>query len=474
MSNCWSRPTRLWLCALTSVGLGACTAASSSTLDQSQGDDDGGVGRAPAEEDAAAGGGDALSEAEILERLARLSPASLPGPLPDGTNRYADDPAAAELGQKFFFEPRFSGPLLDSDNTGLPGTLGAVGETGRVACVSCHNPKNAFDDRRSPKAQISLGAGWTRRRAPSLLDFGQTRLLMWDGRRDTGHTQPIGVIQNPLEFNSSLSFVAQQVARYYRAEYEAVFGEMPEFEFDEIAPEDAGCRELEAGPLPKSCTKPSDTEPDVIRVVINVGKAISAYERLLTCGPSRFDAWMAGESDALTQDEQAGARWFIRAGCDTCHSGPFLSDQEFHNLGAANRSVNFIEPYDDPGAVTGLAAMLLDPLNSRGEYSDGYDGRLDVFTGDLEDYRGAFRTPTLRCVGQRPSFLHAGQARSLEDVLYLLNDGGNSSGYQGEKAEEVVALGLDSEAIAQLAAFLRALDGPGPTQNLRDEPELPE
>src|SRR4030095_8138764 len=41
-------------------------------------------------------------------------------------------------------------------------------------------------------------------------------------------------------------------------------------------------------------------------VVVNVGKALAAYQRLLSCGPSRFDAWVHGDEAALTEAEQRG------------------------------------------------------------------------------------------------------------------------------------------------------------------------
>ena len=72
---------------------------------------------------------------DVQARLALLSPAVLPGARPDVTNRYADDPRAAALGKKLFFDPRFSGPLLDEDDQGTAGTLGLRGETGRVSCA---------------------------------------------------------------------------------------------------------------------------------------------------------------------------------------------------------------------------------------------------------------------------------------------------------------------------------------------------
>src|SRR6185436_6090391 len=107
-----------------------------------------------------------------------------PAPPPDATNAYADDPRAAALGQALFFEPRFSGPLLEDDNDGTTGTLGVQGQTGRVSCAGCHLPEVDFLDGRSTRRQISLASGWTQRRTPSLLDFGQASILMWDGRRD--------------------------------------------------------------------------------------------------------------------------------------------------------------------------------------------------------------------------------------------------------------------------------------------------
>ncbi len=109
-----------------------------------------------------------------------------------------------------------------------------------------------------------------------------------------------------------------------------------------------------------------------------MGKAIGAYERLLSCGQSRFDQWMQGETDALSPSEQRGAQIFVgRGNCVGCHSGPFMSDQKFHNVGLqpATVAVVFIDA-NDPGALTGLASSLADPLNVAGKFSDGNDGRL--------------------------------------------------------------------------------------------------
>ena len=95
-------------------------------------------------------------EDDTHKLLLALSPEKLPAPPPDITNAHLDDPRTAVLGKKFFFDTRFSGPLLDETNNGEPGTLGKQGETGKVACVSCHLPQSQFSDTRSSRGQISL------------------------------------------------------------------------------------------------------------------------------------------------------------------------------------------------------------------------------------------------------------------------------------------------------------------------------
>ncbi len=395
----------------------------------------------------------------------------------DSTNRYADDPAAAALGQKLFFDPRFSGPLIDEANNGGTDTLGNQGETGKVSCAGCHVPRNgSFVDTRSARGQISLAAGWTHRRTPALLDLAWAPLLGWDGRRTTAFSVAFAVIESPLEFNSSRLFVAQQIARYYKSEFEAIFGAMPAL--DAYAPLEAataGCTIFPRDPVNGSCPKPGKDDAEVTRVVANMGKALDAYMRLLSCGSSRFDAWIGGDAAALNADEQAGAKLFVGKGrCDTCHSGPYLSDQKFHNVGARGGLMQFtgVDNSNDPGASVGLAAVHADPLGPSGMYSDGDDGRLDAIPTDMAALEGAFRTPGLRCLDHRLSYMHSGDFRSLSDVIDLFNEGGGKSGFVG--VPEIAPLGLTKVEHEQLIAFLLALQGPGPSTELRTAPQLPE
>jgi cytochrome c peroxidase len=427
---------------------------------------------------AACGGGEKpieMPQAEVTlrQRLETMSLTAVEGPPPDPTNKYVDDPAAAVLGKKLFFDTRFSGPLLDSANNGQPGTLGKVGEAGKVACASCHVPSGSFSDTRSSRGQISLGAAWSHRRAPSLLDVAHRRFFNWDGSRDSAFSQVFTPIEDAGEFNSSRLFVAQQLARLYAAEYEAIFGKLPDLSaYAPVAPSDAGCNVIPEGVVHGFCDKPGRDDPEVTRVVVNMGKAIQAYTRQLSCGPGRFDAWLAGDDAALSAEEQAGAALFAgKAGCVQCHDGPHLTDDYFHNVGMAPNFAFFVVPIPDNGASDGIAALRKDPLSSKGPYADGTDDRQGVLPQDTSALVGAFKTPSLRCVSRRPSFMRTGQFRSLEDVVLFFARGGNPSGYPG--VSENRPRDLSSEERAQLVAFLRALDGTGPEPSLVEPPVLP-
>ncbi|HEY2408688.1 MAG TPA: cytochrome c peroxidase [Polyangiaceae bacterium] len=415
--------------------------------------------------------------AQDMAALALLSPGTLPLPPADASNQFADNPQAATLGKQLFSDTSFSGPLLDSDNDGSAGSLGRVGETGKVACASCHLPSGGFSDTRSFQRQISLGAGWGRRRAPSLLDVGQARLLMWDGRRDALYNQPFGPIESVVEMNSSRLFAAEQIFHTYKDEYEALFGAMPALDdssqFPALSAQLTGCQPLNrTSPSPKCDGTfhgiPGDqaefdgmspaNQLAVTRVIVNAGKALGAYERTLSCGSSPFDAWMHGDSTALSWAAQRGAQLFVSKGaCASCHSGPFMSDQKFHNVGLRPQVVQqAFTDSDDVGAAGGIAEAIADPLNTRGEFSDGSDGRLpDAVTSEMT---GAFRTPILRCVDQRPTFMHTGQVPTLSAVVGFFNRAGDATGYPG--ASELHQLSLTSREQSDLVAFLKSLSPP--------------
>jgi len=400
----------------------------------------------------------------------------------DPSNRFADDPAARSLGQRWFFEPRFSGRLLEGDNDGSVATLGAQGDSSRVSCAGCHVPESDFVDTRSPHGQVSLGAQWTLRKTPSLLDVAYAPLYNWDGRRDAIWNQALGVMESNREFNSGRLFVAEQVFRLYRTEYEAVFGPLPPLSdaarFPQLTSENAGCVEVNTSKGSRFVCRglPGDGadydgmaggDQGLVSVVAtNVGKALEAYVRQLRCGTSRFDDWLDGDASALTASEQRGAVLFVgQARCAECHSGPRLTDDAFHNVGISPALVAVaIQDTDDRGAALGISEALNDPASSAGALSDGDRHQLPSAPGP--ELEGAFRTPGLRCNARHPSFMHTGQLRNLAQVVEFFDRGGDPAGhYPG--TSELTALGLSDQQKQDLVAFLGTLNGSGPEPTLR-------
>ncbi|HTQ02458.1 MAG TPA: cytochrome c peroxidase [Polyangiaceae bacterium] len=408
------------------------------------------------------------------------------GPPPaDPSDRVADDDGARAFGQVLFFEPALSGQLLEGDNDGTTGTLGEKGDAGRVSCSGCHLPAAGFVDARSPHHQVSLAAQWTLRKTPTLLEVGFAPLYNWDGRRDAIWNQALGVMESNREFNSGRLFVAEQLFRLHQAEYESVFGLMPPFDdatrFPQLSGDTAGCVEVNTlqGSMFRCRGVPGDgadydgmapEDQELVTVTaVNATKSLEAYVRSLRCGPSRFDDWLDGDDTALDASELRGAALFVGRGqCVTCHSGPLLTDDAFHDVGLSPAVVAVaIQDLDDQGAATGIAAALTDPMSTAGAYSDGDRHALPATPGP--ELEGAFRTPTLRCAASHPSFMHTGQLTSLAQVLAFFDRGGDPPGnYPG--TNELTPLGLSDGDEADLVAFLQTLTGPGPSADLLSPP----
>jgi cytochrome c peroxidase len=280
-----------------------------------------------------------------------------------------------------------------------------------------------------------------------------------------------------VEMNSSRLYMAEQLYQEYQSEYENVFGPMPPLndttQFPALSAELTGCQPMNPTDPQPTCNgtfhgMPGDgaefdsmtaaNQTAVDQVVVNAGKAIGAYERLLTCGQGPFDAWMHGGTP-VSRAAQRGAAVFVGdGGCVSCHSGPFMSDQRFHNVGLEPEIVqqDFIDS-DDMGAATGIAYALTNPLNVLSVFSDGNDGRLAAAVTPA--MTGSFRTPMMRCVAMRPTFMHTGQIQTLAEVVSFFNEGGALNGYPG--TSELHPLGLTALQQSDLVAFLESLTGPG-------------
>jgi cytochrome c peroxidase len=369
-----------------------------------------------------------------IEELRSMSLAELEALPRDLTNRVADDPSAADLGRRLFFDTRLSA-------------------NGRVACGTCHQPDRAFQD----GTALATGVGTTARRTMPIAGMARSPFLFWDGRKDSLWAQALGPLESPVEHGGTRAQYAHIVADSYARDYEQVFGALPDLSG---VPRSAGpVADREAASAWRELS--SAQRDDVTRVFVNIGKAIAAYERRIEFGASRFDKYVgalaSGEprQSILTDDEVAGLRLFIgRANCTQCHNGPLFTSNEFHNTGVAPRP----ELAMDHGRLTGATAVLRDEFNCRSRWSDARArcSELEFIVTGEHTLDRAYKVPSLRNVAERAPYMDAGQFATLAEVL----DHYNRAPAAATGHSELRALRLKPVELRQLEAFLRTLSGP--------------
>lgn len=376
------------------------------------------------------------------ELIFSLTPLGEPPPNP--SNRYADKADAARLGQLLFYDARLSGK-------------------GNLSCASCHNPALGWSDGRPKAVGISTGT----RNSPTLWNVSHQRWLFWDGRADSLWAQSIQPLESPLEMGATRTGLYQTFQREadLKQAYQKVFGPLP----------------VSRSSIKQSTDWKSLPEADKIavnRFVSHLGKAFEAFERKLVSGESDFDRFARGLRDndpklqkAMSVDAQLGLRLFIgRAQCVLCHSGPNFSDGEFHNLGLPAIPG---APADE-GRHAGIQAVLADPLNSLGRFSDADpdDAWADKlrYLSQHNSNRGEFRTPTLRELEHSGPYMHDGRFSSLEQVIAFYNTPEAHIPALGRREDTLQPLRLSAEEIKQLSAFLKALSSGPPAATLTKPP----
>ena len=361
-----------------------------------------------------AGNADAHGLENHLRDVSGLSLDALP-PLPaDASNRWADDPGAASLGHRLFFDGRLSA-------------------NGQVSCATCHDPRRNYEDGRA----LGKGVGTTGRRTMPIAGTAHSPFLFWDGRKDSQWAQALGPLESPVEHGGNRTQYARVIAAQYREDYERIFGPLPDLRG-----------------LPQ--------RDDVTRVFVNIGKAIAAYERRLQFAPSRFDRFVSewkrsGDmpKDILDAKERAGLGLFIgKANCTQCHNGPLFTNNEFHNTGVKARPGLPV----DRGRVVAVAAVQGDEFNCRSRWSDAKPSEcaeLEFLAPAAAVQERAFKVPSLRNVAERAPYMHAGQLATMKDVLNHYNAAPRApAGHT-----ELKPLRLSKLELEQIEAFLRTLSG---------------
>lgn len=327
------------------------------------------------------------------------------------------DERKAALGRLLFFDPIQSG--------------------GRdVACSTCHLPRFGFGDGRDlPLGPSGEGLGPDRvltdpdmlpegRNSPTLINAGFNRFhrqwtadgfLFWDGRKrrlENLVTLPQREFSEMRGTAYPVEDALDTVLHRLRSlgEYELLFREA----------------------FPARAAAVDRGERSSAIDSISLAMALAQFVRSLSGSDSRYDRFIAGDADALTQAERRGLVVFHERGrCAECHSGPMFSDFDFHAVGARQQGPGFQStPHDDLG-------------------------RWIATREDRDRYR--FRTPSLRNVAVTGPYMHAGGYATLREVVEFFNRGGGDHPYVHRDRIELEPLQLSRREIDDLVAFLHTL-----------------
>ena len=257
-------------------------------------------------------------------------------PIPLNANQ---DPVRAAIGRQLFNDVRLSA-------------------NSHVSCASCHNIAKGGVD--GEVHSIGFNGQLTAVNAPTVLNAALNFKQFWNGRADSLEAQVDEVIQNPVEMGSHWADVVTKVSQ--DAGYQKAFG---------------------------SAYKDGVTKA-------NIQNALATYERTLTTPNSRFDQYLRGDANAISNQERVGYQKFKQYGCIACHQGVNVGGNMFQRFG-----------------------VMGDYFENRGNPTEADMGRYLV-TKEQGD-KHVFKVPSLRNVARTAPYFHDGSAKTLDaavDVMF--------------------------------------------------------
>ncbi len=279
------------------------------------------------------------------------------------------DRAKVELGKKLFFEPRLS-------------------KSGWITCNSCHNLSSGGAD----NLPSSIGHKWFLGpiNSPTVLNSKFNLAQFWDGRAKDLKEQAGGPIANPLEMGSNheLAVSTLQSIPEYVQWFSEVYGATDMYVDEKIN-------------------------------IDQVTDAIAAFEETLTTPNSKFDRWLNGYDNAITETEKEGYRLFKDKGCIACHNGAGVGGNSYQKFGAT-------KPYEKD-------------IHTLGRYN--------VTKEEKDKYY--FKVPLLRNIELTAPYFHDASTWDLSEAVSIM-------------AEYQLGLSLTESESTKIVTFLRTLTGDQP------------
>jgi cytochrome c peroxidase len=196
-----------------------------------------------------------------------------------GATFMTDQPTdKAALGERLF-----SDPILSRNRT--------------ISCATCHIPQFAFADTSAVSVGVFKRKG--KRNTPSAMNVLLQANFFWDGRTATLEEQALIPIANPDEMGLPIDMAVKRLnsSRLYRAEFQRVFGVLPN--------------------------------------KTNLAIALAEFQRTLETSESPFDDWRMNDNEAaVSESAKRGFALFNgKANCIQCHFGPNFNNSNFRNIG---------------------------------------------------------------------------------------------------------------------------------------------
>jgi len=308
------------------------------------------------------------------------------------------------LGKKLFFEKDLS---LGKD----------------ISCATCHSFESGGADGK-PTAVGHLGQkNPFHLNTPTVLNSVFSRYYFWNGRSNTLSDQAKGPLQAPFEMSITPELAQKRIAgkKEYVDLFQKAYGS-GDITFEKIA------------------------------------DAIATYEKtIVTRG--RYDDYLLGYVDALSQNEKEGLELFITKGCVGCHNGAGLGGEAmrkfplvYHKAWSMDTPKNVQKLFEDgyldknekvkcTDCHSGDSHKVKEELLTKTAFP--FENKGEFLGANNKKY---FRVPLLRNVVRTKPYFHNGSVEKLEDAIKIMGI-------------HQVRTNLDDKEIQKIISFLKAVDG---------------